>query len=143
MGERVMDATTTAAAASGRRTLRFIAAALALGVGVLYFLIATQVLFVAETAGKESPFIPMAAAGAAFVLGAALLVLLDNRIVFLLGAVVQLAVIVGYFAVAPSRDPHVEVWGLLMKAAQLAILALLAYLAVKTPAGPRRRAARA
>jgi hypothetical protein len=88
---------------------------------------------VAETAGKESPFVPMAAAGVAFWVGAALVLLFDNRVVYLLGAAVQLAVVIGYFAIAPSREPSVEFWGLVMKAAQLVILALLLYLAVKAP----------
>ncbi len=144
MSEGLIGASGKGADTSGRLGLRAATAALAVAVAVLYILIATQVVFVADTSGKDSPAVPMALAGAAFLLGAVLVLLRDDRVVYLLGAVVQVAVIIGYFAVAPSRDPHYEVWGLTMKVAQLAILGLLVYLAVKTPwRRPRRRARRA
>jgi hypothetical protein len=53
---------------------------------------------------------------------------------------VQLVVLVGYFAVAPSRDPHIETWGLLMKGVQVAILAILPYLAAMAPSRKRSAA---
>ncbi len=45
--------------------------------------------------------------------------------------------IIGYFAIASSRDPHVEAFGLAMKAIQTVLLVLLVYLAVKAPARKR------
>jgi hypothetical protein len=109
-------------------------------VGVLYLLIALQVINVADMTGKDSPFVPMVAAAAAFWLGAVLLVLVDRWLVWLLGGAVQLAVLIGYLMVAPSRDPHYEAWGLLIKVAQVVILLLLLYLAFT--AWRRSRAAR-
>jgi len=133
------------APARGRRTaIRYAAALLAVAVGVLYLLIALQVIHVADTTGKDSPFIPMMAAAVAFWLGAVLLAVIDRRIVWLLGAAVQVVVLIGYVAVAPSRDPHVEAWGLLIKLAQIVILGSLVYLTVtwsrdarRSMAGPR------
>jgi hypothetical protein len=108
-------------------------------VGVLYLLIALQVIHVADTTGKDSPLLPMMAAAAAFWLGAVLLVLVDRWLVRLLGGAVQLVVLIGYFVVAPIRDPSYEAWGLLIKVAQVVILGLLLYLVVT--ARPRSRAA--
>jgi hypothetical protein len=79
------------------------------------------------------------AAAVAFWLGAELLVMVDRWLVWLLGAAVQLVVLIGYFAVAPSRDPHSEAWGLVIKVAQVVILGLLLYLTVTA----RRQAAAA
>lgn len=141
MNDGVVGSKAASAVSSGRRTWRLAAAVLASLVGVLYLLVATQVVHVSDTTGKASPFVPMAAAALVFWLGAVVLLLLDRQIVYLLGAAVQLVVIVGYFAVAPSRDPHIEPWGLLIKAAQVAILAILLYLAVTAPPASRGRSA--
>ena len=146
MSDGVAQATTGPAArpapAPGRRkAVRYGAALLAAAVGVLYLLIALQVIHVADTTGKDSPFIPMMAAAVAFWLGAVLLAVIDRRIVWLLGAAVQVVVLIGYVAVAPSRDPHVEAWGLLIKLAQVVILGLLVYLAVTSSRSARRPAA--
>ncbi len=43
-------------------------------------------------------------------------------------ALLDLGAIVGYFAVAGTRDPHFEVWGLAIKASQVVLLAALGYL---------------
>jgi hypothetical protein len=125
---------------SNRTFLRFTLAALATVMGVVYVLIALQAVHVSETAGKSSPFVPMAAAGVAFFIGAALLILTDRRIVYLLGTAVQVLVLVGYFAVAPSRDPHYETIGLLMKVVQAVMLGLLLFLALESSGGLHRGA---
>lgn len=46
-------------------------------------------------------------------------------------ALFDLGAIVGYFAVAPTRDPHFELWGLAIKAIQVVLLAALGYLIVR------------
>jgi hypothetical protein len=143
MSEGATQTNAAAAAVSRRTALRLGLAALAAAIGVAYMLVALQVVHVAETAGKDSPFLPMAAAAAAFWLGAALLLLFDRRPIYLLGAAVQVVVLIGYFVVASSRDPHYEAWGVLMKVAEVVMLVLLLYLAVKTSPGSKgARAAR-
>jgi F0F1-type ATP synthase assembly protein I len=114
------------------RLIRDAVAALAALLGIAYIMVALQVVHVSDAAGKTSPFVPMAAAGIAFFIGAALM-LSDRRIVYVLGAAVQVVVLIGYFAVAPSRDPHYETIGLLMKVVQVVMLGLLAYLTLRAP----------
>jgi len=119
--------------------LRLGLAAVAVAVAVVYILIATQSIHVAETAGKGSPFVPMFGAAVAFLILAALLVLFDKLLIYLTGIALQLVVLIGYFAVAPSRDPHVEVWGIGLKIVQVLMLVVLVYLALKP--GARKRTA--
>ena len=142
MSDQVMPPATRRApvGADRSKSLRYGAAVLAAAVGVVYLLIALQVVHVADTAGKDSPFLPMMAAAVAFWIGAVLLVLVDRWLVWLLGAAVQLVVLVGYFAVAPSRDPHYEAWGLAIKVAEVIILGLLLYLVVSARRGSRASA---
>jgi len=75
----------------------------------------------------------MAAAGIAFFVGAVLVGLADRRIVYLGGAVVQVVVLVGYFAMASVREPRYDAWGLTMKAAQAVMLCVLVLLALTAP----------
>jgi hypothetical protein len=99
---------------------------------VVYGLIGAGVLHVVEGAPEQAPSLVVfgAMAGGAFLLGAVLLLRFDRRMLWWLGAAFQALAIVLYFNVAPQRVPPYEVWGLSLKAAQLALLALLLALAL-------------
>ena len=72
-------------------------------------------------------------AGSAYLLGALLLLLTDRRVPWILGAILQVGVIVMYVNVAPQRTPPYEAWGITIKVLQFALLGLLAYLAIRAP----------
>jgi hypothetical protein len=120
-----------------RLLVRYLAAALSLATAAVYFAIGFGVVTVVDKVANDAP--PMlvfgGSAGTAFVLGAALLFRMDRRALWILGAVLQVGVIVMYVNVAPNRTPSYEMWGLLIKVFQAAILAALVYL-VFTPATP-------
>ncbi|MGZ8514752.1 MAG: hypothetical protein ACXW4H_05890, partial [Candidatus Limnocylindrales bacterium] len=118
-----------------RREIRYLAAAASAATALLYFGIGAGVLKVVDKATPDAPDLATfgAAAGAAFVLGAILLLALDQRGVWLLGAIFQAVVIVMYVAVSTDRTPPFEQWGTLIKVLQAAILAALTYLVVRQP----------
>jgi hypothetical protein len=100
-----------------RRTVRHVAAALSALVASVYLLIGFDVIRVvdaqATTAGELLPF--GLVAGGAFALGAVLLVALDARPLWLVGAAFQVIVLVLYVVVAPERTPPFEIWGVLLR----------------------------
>jgi len=108
----------------------------------VYALIGMGVARVVEDAAGAGVSLAVfgAMAGTAFLLGAALLVALDNRPAWLVGAAFQLFASVAYVDVAPQRTPAYEPWGIGLKVAQAALLVLLVYLAL-TPAHRRARSA--
>jgi hypothetical protein len=116
-----------------RRSIRYLAAAASAATAVLYFGIGIGVLKVVDEASPAAPdmFAFGAPAGTAFVVGAILLLAFDRRILWVLGAVLQVGVIVMYVAIAQQRTPPFEVWGILIKVLQAAILAALVYLVVR------------
>ncbi len=118
-----------------RHRVRLLAAGLAAVTALMYALIGAGVLTVVEQAGPDAPSLLTfgLGAGAMFGLGAALLVLFDQRALWAVGAGLQIGVILMYIAVAPQRTPQYEVWGLTIKALQAVLLGALLYLAA-TPA---------
>ena len=124
-----------------RRSIRYLAAAASLATALLYFGIAVGVLRVVDEPASDAPAMLEfgASAGAAFVLGALLLFAFDHRGLWLLGALLQVGVIVMYIAVGPQRTPSFEMWGLLIKALQVVILVALAWLTVRRPTRVRAR----
>jgi hypothetical protein len=118
-----------------RRAVRAVAAAAAGVTAAMYLLIGLGVVSVVDTASADAPplFDFGVAAGAAFALGALLLVATDRRILWVLGAVLQVGIIVMYVAVSPQRTPPFEMWGIAIKVLQLVLLGALAYLAVRAP----------
>ena len=80
--------------------------------------------------------------GAVFAVVALALFFFAGRLVWMLAGVLDLGAIIGYFAVAPSREPHFEVWGIVIKVAQVVLLAALGYLLMRhrKRAGVRTRA---
>jgi hypothetical protein len=118
-----------------RQTVRYVAAALAATMALIYFLIGINVLTVVTPVdGDASMLIFGASAGAAFLLGALLLVAFDRRVLWILGAILQVLVVWGYFAVAPDRTPSFEAWGIALRVIQVPLFAALLYLAVRSAA---------
>jgi hypothetical protein len=118
-----------------RRTVRNFAAAVSALTALLYALIGVGVITVVQPGTSDEGDMlafGLPAAGA-FLIGALLLVLFDNRVFWVLGAVLQVLVIVGYFAMAGIRTPQFEIWGIVIKVAQLAILGALAWLVLRAP----------
>ena len=123
-----------------RWTIRSVAAVLAGATAIMYFLIGVGAVLVldapsgtplAEIKLLQADFaIP---AAIAFMLGALLLVTFDHRILWILGALLQLFIIYTYFDLAALRTPTFEVWGILIWITQVLLLVALAYLAVRSP----------
>lgn len=64
-------------------------------------------------------------------LGAILLLVFDRRFLWILGAILQVGVIVMYIVIASQRTPPFETWGILIKLLQATVLAALVYLVVR------------
>ncbi len=126
-----------------RRSFRNFAAAVSAVTALLYALIGVGMLTVVQPGTSDEGDMlafGLPAAGA-FLVGALLLVLFDNRPLWLLGAILQVIVLVGYVAMAGIRTPQFEVWGILIKATQLVLLCALAFLVLRAPqeeSGPSR-----
>lgn len=123
-----------------RLRIRLAAGGLAFANAVVYALIGAGVARVVEDGAGAGVSLAVfgAMAGGAFLLGAVLLLAVDNRVAWLAGSAFQLFAIVAYLDVAPQRTPPYEPWGIGLKVAQAALLVLLAYLAL-TPARGRAR----
>ena len=120
---------------------RYFAAALAAVAAVGYFLIAAHVLPVVENMDRSLTVFGLIA-GCGFMFIAVVLLFVKRRIVWILGALLQVFVIAMYFVVGRDRTPHYEIWGLLLRIPQMLILVTLAYLSMKptrTSAGPQTR----
>jgi hypothetical protein len=117
-----------------RVAVRRIAAALCIGCSVVYLAIGLGLVQVSEPVAGNDILVFGVAAGLAFVLGAVLLSSTDRLGPWIAGAVFQVAVIVMYVVVSGQRTPPFELWGLLLKVAQVGILAALLYLIV-SPGG--------
>ncbi len=76
------------------------------------------------------------AMGGIFAAVAILLFFFGQRWVWNLVALLDLGAIVGYFAVAPTREPHFEIWGIAIKASQVVLLAALGYLITRYRRAP-------
>ena len=114
-----------------RRAARYAAAGLAGAIATIYFLIAAGVLTVVTPVENDSSMVAFGiSAGSAFLVGALLLLAFDRRILWVLGAALQLLVVWGYLAVAPDRTPAFEFWGISLRVIQLPLFAALACLAV-------------
>ncbi len=71
------------------------------------------------------------AMGVVFTAVAIVLFQFGQRLVWELVALLDLGAIIGYLIVAPSRDPHFELWGVAIKAVQAILLVALGYVIVK------------
>ena len=126
-----------------RQTIRYAAAGIAAAMALIYFLIGLEVVqvVVTEPAGSDM-FGFGVGAGALFLATAAVIVLVDRRVVWAIAATLQVLIAVMYFAVAPTRDPNFEVWGITLRVLQLGLFAALVYLALHRPMETREAHAR-
>ncbi len=116
----------------GLRLIRYLGAVLSVATGILYLLIGLGVLL---GGGDNRGRILLGAAGLFFIL-AACLPLWNRRSVYWLGAALQVVCLAGYFVIAPSRTPHFEKWGIVIKILQVALLGVLVYaIARRAPRG--------
>lgn len=113
-----------------RRAIRYFAAAVSGATAVMYFLIGFHVVSVLAPPADQTWGI---APGIAYVLGTLLLLAFDRRVLWILGAILQVFVIYTYFNLASQRTPAYEVWGILIRIAQSMILIALVYLEVRLP----------
>ncbi len=117
-----------------RRTIRYGAAAIAIVMAAIYLLIGFEVLRVVnEQPAGTYLFCFGASAAALFGIGAVLLVGLDRRPLWVVGAILQVLVAALYVAVAPSREPNFEIWGITLRILQIPLFAALVYLALHVP----------
>ncbi len=117
-----------------RRTSRYGAAAIATVMAAIYLLIGFKVLRVVDEQPGGTDLLGFGAAAAGlFAIGAILLVGLDQRPLWVVGAIVQVLVAALYVAVAPSREPNFEIWGITLRILQIPLFAALVYLALRHP----------
>ncbi len=116
-----------------RRVIRYFGAIVSAVIAVIYLLIGSRVLIVLDGNGDQ---VFGLFACAAFILGAVLLVAFDRRILWILGALLQVFVIFTYFNLASQRAPAFESWGITLRIIQLPLLITLTYLALRAPLTP-------
>lgn len=127
-----------------RHTIRLGAAALAAAMAAIYYLIGLGVLHVVE-GSQDDPQAMMAfglPAGTMFLVGAVLLVLQDRRVLWIVGAILQVLVFAMYISVAPTRTPSYEVWGITLRIIEIPLAIALAWLALNRTTGPAREPGR-
>jgi len=107
----------------------------AAGAAVLYLFIGMGILSVGESSAGATPDLPAFGllTGGTFAVAAVALTLFESRRVWLPVALLQVIVLVGYVAASAVRNPPYEIWGLLIKAVQVAVLAAVAYLVIRGP----------
>ncbi len=120
------------------RRVQYVAAPAAAAAAILYFLIGFAVLDIGTGAdGTSEDLLGFGVtAGATFAVVAFLLLLVPRRVLLILIALLDAAVIVMYFAVAEIRDPPVELWGVLIKAFQVVLLGAVVFMIIR---GPQRQ----
>lgn len=118
---------TTAAVRDLRPVIRRTAAGIAMLIALIYFMIGFQLVSVLEDTTDQTAFGLIA--GGAFVTGAALTLAFDRRLLWTLGAAVQIMIIYTYFNLADQRVPEFELWGVLIRVLQVVLTALLVYMA--------------
>lgn len=112
------------------RAIRLIAAGAAAVTAGLYLLIGFGFLPVGEASSGETTdlFAFGVVLGTVFVVTAILLARFASRPIWLAAAILQVIVIIGYFAMSNLRVPAVEVNGLLVKLAQTVVLVSVGWL---------------
>jgi hypothetical protein len=114
-----------------RRLARQVGAALAGVMALVYYLVGAGVITVAEAVEGEMDIVVFGVgAGTIFLVGAALLLTVDRRPVWAVGAVLQVLIMAMYLAVSADRTPAFEAWGIGLRLVQVVLLAVLVYLAV-------------
>jgi hypothetical protein len=118
-----------------RQRVRYLAAALAAIASLIYFLIGLRVVSVIQNPDEQVGF--GFAAGAGFAIGALLIVSVDQRSLWVAGAVLQALIIFMYFTLAAERIPEFELWGIMLRVVQIPLLVAITYLAI-SPRGLAR-----
>lgn len=130
-----------------RRIIRRCTAGLTFAVAVLYLVLLFLVAD-AERGRGENTYGAYLFLSVPYAVGGVLLARLDNRLLYVLGALVQTGVIVlfvlfgigvlgpGVFEYEALAGLHVAVWAAVITGAEVALLGLLAYLAVTAPGRP-------
>jgi peptidoglycan/LPS O-acetylase OafA/YrhL len=126
-----------------RRRVRLVAASASALMAAIYFLIGLGVLGIGGSKSGEMVDLTVFgfSAGTAFLILAGLLAFTDRRWLWILAAIFQVWVYVIYFGVAGSREPPFEIWGLTLRAIQIALLAGLVYLSWNAPRRNTKEAA--
>lgn len=131
---------------TGRRRTRYAAAALSGVIGVLYLVLLFLVAD-AEAGASENTFGAYLFLAVPYVAGAALLMLVDRRVLWVVGAGVQVAVVVlfvmfGAGAFGPEQGVFdydalshlpMEAWAAVVTGGEVVLLGLLLYLAATVP----------
>ena len=120
-----------------RQRVRTFAAAMAACASFIYFLIGLRVVSVIQNPEEQVGF--GFAAGAGFAVAALLILSVDQRSLWVAGAVLQVLIIFMYFILAAERVPEFEVWGILLRIVQVPLLVAVTYLAIR-PGGHARHA---
>ena len=118
-----------------RRRVRYFAAAMAACASLIYFLIGLRMVSVIQNPEEQVGF--GFAAGAGFAVAALLIMSVDQRALWVAGAVLQALIILMYFTLAAERIPEFEVWGILLRVVQVPLLVAVTYLAIR-PRGHAR-----
>ena len=127
-----------------RTTVRYVGAAAAALMAVIYFLIGLGVLDIGGTTdGKTDVFGFGVSAGAAFLLWAVLLALVDRRWLWVVAVAFQVLVYVIYIGASGVRVPQFELWGITLRIIQLPLLVALVYLSLRAPGSSGTRRVRA
>jgi hypothetical protein len=120
-------------------TMRYLGAAAAWASAILYYLIGFGVLDIGEAKdGAATDLLGFGlVTGTSFLVAGALVLLVHRRWLIALIGLLDLAVIIGYFAVSGVREPPYEVWGLTIKGLQVVLLLVIGFLTLKADAWPR------
>jgi hypothetical protein len=115
------------------RRLELVAIGTSVLTALLYLLVGFEVLYVGEsTSGADPGFLGFGlSAGAVFFASAGLLAVVERRWAWIAVALLNAAVILGYFAMAGIRQPPFEWPGLAIKALQAVTLVILVGLAIR------------
>jgi len=121
-------------AAPLRRTLRYVSAAICAVAAVLYLILFFTVRADEMASGVETTYGAYLFLFVPYAVGAVLLAVVDLRLLWAIGAVIQLAVVGLYLMFGTAADLSMA-WGAVLTGLQVALFALLAYLALTpTPA---------
>ena len=112
-----------------RRRVRAFAAVMAACSSVIYFLIGLRVVSVIQNPEEQVGF--GLVAGAGFAIAVLLILSVDQRALWVAGAVLQGLIIFMYFTLAAERIPEFEVWGILLRVVQVPLLVAITHLAIR------------
>lgn len=115
-----------------RLSLRRLGALICVGIASVYALIGLEVVTVATDGDAEIDIAVFGfGAAAIFLLGAALLLTVDRKPLWALGAALQVMVVAMYIGVSSDRTPSFEAWGLGLRVPQLVLIGILLALVLR------------